>query len=318
VRLGQRRRRRPAAPKTNQRPRRFGGRGPDDHHIRDALQAAHPGLGVELLVVTTDGDRIQDRPLHEIGGKGLFVKGIEERLLAGDAELAVHSMKDLPAEMVPELVVAATPERVDPRDALVGPAGIALCDLPAGTRVGTGSLRRAALCARENPGVAVMPLRGNVPTRLRKVEQGELDAVIVAAAGLVRLGLSDRITEWIAPERFCPSPTQGILALQCRAADARTRALVAVLDHAPTAARATAERAFLRHLQAGCTVPMGCFAEHVGPGQLHVTGLVIGEGGRPYFRATKQGGTQDAARLGAEVGATLLEMGADAVLAAAR
>ncbi len=288
------------------------------NHIRDALRAAHAGLEVELLIVTTDGDRIQDRPLHEIGGKGLFVKGIEERLLAGEADLAVHSMKDLPAEMVPELVVAATPERVDPRDVLVGPPGVALADLPAGTRVGTGSLRRAALCARENPAAQVMPLRGNVPTRLRKVEQGELDAVILAAAGLVRLGLADRITEWIAPERFCPSPTQGILALQCRADDARSRELLAVLDHAPTATRAAAERAFLRRLQAGCTVPMGCFAEYVADGALQVTGLVIGDGGRPYFRASKTGPAADAEELGAAVGHTLLEMGADAVLAAAR
>jgi hydroxymethylbilane synthase len=288
------------------------------NHIRDALRAAHTGLEVELVIVTTDGDRIQDRPLHEIGGKGLFVKGIEERLLAGEAELAVHSMKDLPAEMVPELVVAATPERVDPRDVLVGPPGVALADLPAGTRVGTGSLRRAALCARENPAVQVMPLRGNVPTRLRKVEQGELDAVILAAAGLVRLGLADRITEWIDPDRFCPSPTQGILALQCRADDARSRELLAVLDHAPTAARAAAERAFLRRLQAGCTVPMGCFAEYVGDGELQVTGLVIGDGGRPYFRASKTGPAAEAEQLGAAVGHTLLEMGADAVLAAAR
>ncbi len=288
------------------------------NHIRDALCAAHPGLAVELLIVTTDGDRIQDRPLHEIGGKGLFVKGIEERLLAGEAELAVHSMKDLPAEMIPELVVAATPERVDPRDVLIGPPGVGLAELPAGTRVGTGSLRRAALCARENPGIAVMPLRGNVPTRLRKVEQGELDAVILAAAGLVRLGLADRITEWIPTERFCPSPTQGILALQCRADDEETMALLAVLDHGPTAARAAAERGFLRRLKAGCTVPMGCFAEPTGNGELQVTGMVIGDGGRPYFRASELGPITDAAELGAQVGQTLLEMGADVVLDAAR
>jgi hydroxymethylbilane synthase len=288
------------------------------NHVRAALRTAHVGLEVELVIVTTDGDRIQDRPLHEVGGKGLFTKGIEERLLAGEAELAVHSMKDLPALMDDALVVAATPERVDPRDALCGPAGVALADLPEGTRVGTGSLRRAALVARENPRVRVMPLRGNVPTRLRKVEQGELDAVILAAAGLVRLGLADRITEWIPTDRFCPSPTQAILALQCRADDARTRELVGVLDHAPTALRATAERSFLRRLEAGCTVPMGCFAEPTASGELRVTGLVIGAGGRPYFHTTKTGAPGDAAALGAAVAQTLLEMGADAVLAAAR
>jgi len=284
------------------------------NHVRDALRAAHAGLEVELVIVTTEGDRIQDRPLHEVGGKGLFTKGIEERLAAGEAELAVHSMKDLPALMSDAFVIAATPERVDPRDALCGPAGVLLADLPAGTRVGTGSLRRAALVARENPRVTVAPLRGNVPTRLRKVEHGELDAVILAAAGLVRLGLADRITEWIPTDRFCPSPAQGILALQCRNDDARTRELAGVLDHAPTALRAAAERSFLRRLEAGCTVPMGCFAEHTDAGELHVTGMVIGAGGRPYFRAAKVGAPGDAVQLGVDVAQTLLDMGAGVVL----
>jgi hydroxymethylbilane synthase len=286
------------------------------NHVRDRLCAAHPDLEVELCIVTTDGDRIQDRPLHEIGGKGLFVKGIEERLLAGEAEIAVHSMKDLPATMNDALVVAATPERVDPRDALVGPAGVALADLPAGTRVGTGSLRRAALVAREHPGVVVAPLRGNVPTRVAKVDRGELDAVILAAAGLVRLGLSHRITEWIPTERFCPAPTQGILALQCRTDDGSTRALLAALDHEPTAIRAAAERAFLRELEAGCTVPMGCFAELLDGDTLKVTGLVVGAGGRPYFCTTAHGSVADAATTGASVARALLEMGAGAVLGA--
>ncbi|MBX7080163.1 MAG: hydroxymethylbilane synthase [Nannocystaceae bacterium] len=289
------------------------------HWVRDALRRVHgDALHVELVVVTTDGDRIQDRPLHEIGGKGLFVKAIEDRLLAGEAELAVHSMKDLPATMHDALVIAATPAREDPRDALVGPPGYALATLPAGTRVGTGSLRRAAMVARINPGAVVVPLRGNVPTRVGKVDRGELDAVVLAGAGLRRLGLAARVTEWIDAELMCPAPTQGILALQCRKHDARTAALLAPLSDAQTAPRAAAERALLQRLQAGCTVPVGAHAQWLDDGTLRVTGIVVGEGGEPFFRAERRGPGESAAALGAAVADALLGMGADAVLAAAR
>jgi hydroxymethylbilane synthase len=289
------------------------------HYVERELLRRHAGLAIELVIVKTQGDEIQDRPLHEIGGKGLFVKAIEAKLLDRSASLAVHSMKDLPAELESELVIAATPEREDPRDALCASlaAGLegGLAELPAGTRVGTGSLRRAALAIRENAGIDVRPLRGNVPTRLRKVDSGELDAVILAAAGLKRLGLADRITQLIEPARFCPSPTQGILALQCRADDARTRELLSVLDHAETAIRARAERAFLSRLQAGCTVPVGCHATLLGDA-LTVTGVVVGKGGRPYYEATKHGLASTAHALGTALAEALLEMGADEILRA--
>ncbi len=287
--------------------------------VRDALRRVHgEDLAVELVIVTTDGDRIQDRPLHEIGGKGLFVKAIEDRLLAGEAELAVHSMKDLPATMHDALVVAATPAREDPRDALVGPPGATLATLPPGTRVGTGSLRRAAMVARINPGATVVPLRGNVPTRVGKVDRGELDAVVLAGAGLRRLGLDGRVSEWIDTELMCPAPTQGILALQCRRDDTRTAALLAPLSDAATAPRAAAERAFLQRLQAGCTVPVGAHAQWQPDGTLRVTGIVVGEGGEPFYRAEQRGPGTSAASLGAAVAEALLAMGADAVLAGRR
>jgi hydroxymethylbilane synthase len=286
------------------------------NHVKAELERVHDGIVVELVVITTDGDRIQDRPLAEVGGKGLFVKGIEEKLIDGSVDLAVHSMKDLPAEMPAGLVVACTPPREDPRDALCGPKGISLADLPAGTKVGTGSLRRAALALRVNPGIEIMPLRGNVPTRLRKVTEGALDAVILACAGLRRLGLATHISEALDLERFVPAPTQGVLALQCRASDDRVRELVAPLSDPTTSIAATAERAFLSRLQAGCTVPVGCHARLTAPDVLVVSGLIVGPGGRPYLTATKTGTPADAARLGDALAATLLEVGGRAVIEA--
>lgn len=282
--------------------------------VKSTLEGHWPGLVVELEIVVTDGDRIQDRPLHAIGGKGLFVKGIEAKLLDGSADLAVHSMKDLPAEMPDALVIACTPPREDPRDALVGPAGHTLASLPAGAKVGTGSLRRAALVARTNPAVEVVPLRGNVPTRLRKATSGELDAVILAAAGLRRLGLDAHVTEWLDPAGFCPAPAQGILALQCRADDARVRGLLAPMGDADAAVAAAAERAFLTTLGAGCTVPVGCHAHRDDDGRWRVAGIVVGSGGRPYFAAEQIGAAGDAAAIGARVAEQLLELGARDVL----
>jgi hydroxymethylbilane synthase len=286
------------------------------NHVKAELEALHHGLVVELVIITTDGDRIQDRPLHEVGGKGLFVKGIEEQLLAGAVDLAVHSMKDLPAAMPAGLVVACTPRREDPRDALCGPAGASLAELPKGARVGTGSLRRAALAVRVNPGVQIVPLRGNVPTRLRKVTSGELDAVILAAAGLRRLGLAEHITEALDTDRFCPAPTQGVLALQCRDDDARVRGLVAPMADPTTTLAATAERAFLARLEAGCTVPVGCHAELTGPEVLDVRGLIVGPGGRPYICGRETGAPSEAAALGDALATRLLDLGGRDVIAA--
>lgn len=301
-------------------PVRIGTRGSDlamwqTNHIA-ALLRAHFGraLAIEIVQVVTEGDRVQDRPLHEIGGKGLFVKGIEEKLLAGEVDLAVHSMKDLPAQTPRGLEIVCTPPREDPRDALVGPPGATLATLPAGTRVGTGSLRRGALVRRINPSVQVVPLRGNVPTRVRRVDAGEVDAILLAAAGLRRLGMADRISELMATDTFCPAPAQGILALQCRADDTRMKMLLQPLQHAPTAVTAAAERAFLQRLEAGCTVPVGCLAELTEPDIVTVTGLVIDPSGDPLYVERRTGDARAAAELGTRVAETLLSQGADRIV----
>ncbi len=285
------------------------------HHIRDRLleRWGPQGLAIELVEIVTEGDRIQDRPLNEVGGKGLFVNGIEEQLLDGRVDLAVHSMKDLPSHLPEPLHLVATPEREDPRDALCGPAGARLAELPAGTRVGTSSLRRGALCKRINPGVEIVPLRGNVPTRLRKMEDGEADVILLAAAGLKRLGMADRIEELLEPDDFCPAAAQGILALECRREDARVNTIAGVLDHGPTRVLATAERAFLARLDGGCQVPMACFSELAGD-EVRVRGLIIDPSGEPYFAFADRGPTADAARLGTHVAEQVLQLGGGDVL----
>ena len=303
-------------------PVRIGTRGSDlamwqTNHVAGLLrQHFGPELTIEIVRVVTEGDRVQDRPLHEIGGKGLFVKGIEEKLLANEVDLAVHSMKDLPALSPAGLEIACTPPREDPRDALVGPAGatMSLASLPAGTRVGTGSLRRGALVRRINPHVELVPLRGNVPTRVGRVDAGDVDVVLLAAAGLRRLGMGGRISELLAADPFCPAPAQGILALQCRADDERMKALLRPLEHGPTAIMAAAERAFLQRLQAGCTVPVGCHAELSDDGRVTVTGLVIDPSGDPIYVDQREGEVARAAELGTQVAETLLSRGADRIV----
>lgn len=298
------------------------------HHVRDRLRAAWgERLAVELVHITTEGDRIQDRPLNQIGGKGLFVNAIEERLADGSVDLAVHSMKDLPGRLHPGLEIVCTPPREDPRDALIlssalraslcpeghVPEDLSLASLPAGARLGTTSLRRAALARRIHPGVSILPLRGNVPTRLRKLDAGEFDAILLATAGLVRLGLADRIDARLDPEQFCPAACQGILALECRADDARTRALVQPLGDAAATTMAAAERAFLARLDGGCQVPMGCHASLDGD-TLHLRGVIADPAGRPCFTATRVGPPTDAEAMGTALAELLLRLGGDAVL----
>lgn len=305
-------------------PIRIGTRGSDlalwqAHHIeRKLVERWGRELTIEVEVITTEGDRIQDRPLYEVGGKGLFVKAIEQKLLAREIDLAVHSMKDLPSRLPDGLVIACTPEREDPRDALVGGASTGLADLPAGTRLGTASLRRAALARRAHPGIEIVPIRGNVPTRVRKVEAGEVDVALLAAAGLKRLGLADRIAEVLEVDRFCPAPCQGILAVECRTDDARTQRLVAALTDPTTAVQAAAERGFLGRLEADCTVPLGCHADLSPDGTLTVRGLVVDPTGRPCFIAHRAGEPQDADRLGTELAEALLRLGADRVIDGSR
>lgn len=248
------------------------------------LTAAHPGLQLGELHVVTTGDRIQDRPLTDIGGKGLFVKEIEEALIDGQADFAVHSIKDVPAELARGLRIACIPKRVDPRDVLVSRTGQSLAELPAGTRIGTSSLRRAVHLRKVRPDLVIEPLRGNVDTRLRKVREGVVDATILAYAGLLRLGLEDVITEVLAPELSLPAVGQGALGIECRDGDTRTLALLAVLHDADTAVAVAVERGVMIEVEGSCKIPIASYAQRCPDGRMQVRSMLADEdGGRAAF-----------------------------------
>ena len=272
----------------------------------------------QIVSLETSGDRLQGVSLARLGGKGLFVKEIEEALLDGRADAAVHSAKDLPAELHPDLVLVAFPERADPRDALVasGP-DVTLRGLPAGARVGTGSVRRAAQLRRLRADLEIVPLRGNVPTRLRKQRELRLDAVVLACAGLERLGEGARIAERIDPALLLPAVGQGVLALQARRGDPLAERLRA-LNHPETSARIAAERAVAEGLQGDCNAPLAALAEFTGPGVLRLRGEVIAPDGTRDARAELQCAAAEARAAGLGLARTLLERGADAILAACR
>ncbi len=258
--------------------------------VRSALLAAHEGLTVELAIIRTKGDEVLETPLHAMLDKGLFTRQIEEALLAGRVSLAVHSLKDLPTESPAGLALAAVPQREDPADVLISKDGLTLKDLPAGSAVLTGSLRRGAQLLHFRPDLRASPLRGNVPTRLRKLAESDAAATVMARAGLVRLGLAAHITERLAPEEFLPACGQGALGLQVRAADAPVRELLAALDHPPTRRAVSAERAFLAGLGGGCHVPVGAHAIAVDAGAaLRVTGMVASLDGSKFLKATVAG-----------------------------
>ncbi|HEX8953967.1 MAG TPA: hydroxymethylbilane synthase [Polyangia bacterium] len=283
---------------------------------RDRLMADDPHLAVELLVLKTRGDKILDRALSEVGGKGLFVKEIEEALLDGRAEVAVHSMKDLPAEIPVGLVLGAVPAREDARDALLVAPKLSARDvasLPQGARVGTSSLRRVCQLKARRPDLDVVPLRGNVDTRVRKVDAGELDAIVLACAGLKRLGHGARITAALSTAESLPAIGQGALAIECRVDDAETLARLAKLDDRTTAHAVAAERAFLRRLQGDCKTPLAAHAV-VDGARLRIEGLVGAPDGSQLLRHALEGTTEDAAAVGDALAAELLRQGADRLL----
>jgi hydroxymethylbilane synthase len=287
---------------------------------RHVAELIHAQLGSETLIVPleTSGDRLQAVSLAKHGGKGLFVKEIEEALLDDRADVAVHSAKDLPASLPAELVLVAFPERADARDALVARVpGATLESLRAGARVGTGSVRRSAQLRACRPDLEIAPLRGNVPTRLRKLESDGLDAVVLACAGLERLGEQARIGERLAPELCLPAAAQGALAVQVRRDDALAQSL-RVLDHAETAARVAAERAVAAGLDADCNVPLAAFAERAEPGQLRLRARVIAPDGTRVVAAELRCADREAAAAGRELAQRLRALGADAILAACR
>jgi hydroxymethylbilane synthase len=225
-----------------------------------ALEGAVPGLLIDELCVVTSGDKTQDKPLQDIGGKGLFIKELEEALLDGRADFAVHSIKDVPAEIAPRLALACIPLREDPRDVLVSASGKKLLDLPSGARAGTGSLRRAVALRAVRPDLHIVPIRGNVDTRLRKLREGTFDVIVLALAGLKRLGLAETATEVLDPEVSLPAIGQGALGIECRSDDARTRNMLLSLAHPETTACVTAERAVMAAVQGNCRTPVAAFA----------------------------------------------------------
>jgi len=276
------------------------------HMVRRALAEAH-GFEPEQIaieVIRTSGDRIQDRPLADVGGKGLFTKEIEEALAAGTIDLAVHSSKDMPTVLPPGLVLSAFMEREDPRDVFISRKAKSIADLPRGATVGTASLRRQAMMKRKRPDLTIVPLRGNVETRLRKLDEGVADATLLALAGLKRLGLADAATAVLDVHEFLPAVGQGAIGIETRADDARTRELLSKINHADTHSALAAERAFLAVLDGSCRTPIGGHATISG-GRLRFRGMVVKPDGSKAFEATREGDVREAEKLGADAGAEL-------------
>ena len=284
-------------------------------YVKARLEQAHPGLKVSLVPMVSRGDKLLDAPLAKIGGKGLFVKELETALLENEADIAVHSMKDVPMDFPEGLGLFCICEREDPRDAFVSNTFASLDELPAGSVVGTSSLRRQAQLLALRPDLKIHFLRGNVNTRLAKLDAGEYDAIILAAAGLIRLGFGARIRASISVEASLPAGGQGAVGIECRSADADIHALLAPLHHRETALRVTAERALNKHLNGGCQVPIACYAL-LEDEQLWLRGLVGQPDGGLLLRAEGRAPAADAEALGVQVAEALLAQGASAILAA--
>ena len=283
-------------------------------HIQTQTRALYPQLDVAILGMTTTGDQILDTPLAKIGGKGLFVKELEVAMQEGRADIAVHSMKDVPMNLPDGFTLAAIGEREDPRDALVSNDYKNLADLPAGAVVGTSSLRRQALLKAHYPHLVIAPLRGNVQTRLRKLDEGQYAAIVLAAAGLKRLDLSARIASTLTPSESLPAVGQGAIGIECRAERADVIELMAPLNHPDTAACVTAERAMSRRLAGSCQTPLGGYAQ-IHNGRITLTGFVADLEGTRFVQATLSGAPADAEKLGVALAEDLLAQGAGKILA---
>ena len=282
-------------------------------YVRDVLLQYHPDLNVELVKMTTEGDRILDTPLAKVGGKGLFVKELENGLLNGDADIAVHSMKDVPVELPEGLHLSVICPREDPRDAFVSNEYSLFEDLPKGARLGTSSLRRQCQLAAQRPDLNIIDLRGNVNTRLQKLDDGDYDAIILAAAGLKRLGMEDRITECLSPEISLPAIGQGAVGIECRRDDDWVNELLAPLNDRDTAIRVRAERSLNHRLQGGCQVPIAGYAE-LAHGVILLRGLVGMVDGSQIIHGEIAGQPEDAEYLGRVLAEDLLSRGADDIL----
>ena len=284
------------------------------NHVADLLRDQHPGLEVELLPMVTRGDIILDQPLAKIGGKGLFLKELERSLLSEVADIAVHSMKDVPMEEVPGLVVDIVLERANPFDALLCNSDQSLEQLPAGSLIGTSSLRRQCQLKSLRPDLKVADLRGNVNTRIRKLQESEYDAIILACAGLERLGQDGLVTEVLGPPNWLPAVTQGTIGVQCRKADEAVKELIQPLLHPETALRTQAERTVATLLQGSCQLPLAAFAEIAGT-RVHIRGLVGTPDGQTVLRSEITGETENVVGLSAKIAGDLLNQGADKIIA---
>lgn len=284
-------------------------------HIRARLEELHPDLTVELVKFVTQGDKILDTPLAKIGGKGLFVKELEAALLDGRADLAVHSMKDVPMALPEGLTLAVICEREDPLDAFVSNQFEKFADLPQGAKVGTSSLRRKSQILKQRPDLQIIDLRGNVGTRLAKLDEGQYDAIILASAGLKRLGLSERIRHCLTPDISLPAVGQGALGLECRAADQDVLALIQPLLHEETDVCVRAERAFNAYLEGGCQVPIAGYAT-LQNGKIHIEGRVGSPDGQTLLRAELTDEANNAQQLGENLARNLLDQGAGELLKA--
>ena len=282
-------------------------------HVAAELRAAHPGLAVELVPMTTQGDRILDRSLAQVGGKGLFIKELEVAISEGRADIAVHSMKDVPSEMPPGMTLAAMLTRADPHDAFVSVQHESFSSLPQGARVGTSSLRRQCQLKYARPDLQLLTLRGNVETRLRKLQEEHYDAIILAAAGLIRLGLEDRITHRFDIEQFVPAVGQGIIGIECRADDTHSIELVHALNDTLAWQCCEAERAFAFRLQGSCQSPIAGYARIEG-GQVHLRGVVGSPDGQEIYRGVHSGAVADLQAVGTALADRLLDAGAGALL----
>jgi len=281
--------------------------------IKDFIEKQHPGVSVELVKITTTGDKILDVPLAKVGGKGLFVKELEDALLDGRADLAVHSMKDVPTELPDGLHLGVVTERENPRDAFISNNYANIEALPQGAKVGTSSLRRKSQIACLRPDLVIEDLRGNVDTRLRKLDEGMYDAIILASAGLNRLGKSDRITSLVEPDQMLPAIGQGALGIELRTDDTELQEGLSFLNHVPTAIAVTAERAFLLRLEGGCQVPIGAFATVEGD-TVTLTGLIASVDGKQIIKEKASGPVGDAGAIGTQLAEKLLGMGGKEIL----
>lgn len=283
------------------------------NYVKAEIERLFPLVSVEITVIKTTGDMIVDRPLSMVGGKGLFVKEIERALLESTIDIAVHSMKDMPGEMPPGLVIGAIPERENPFDVLISNNNLTLDKLPKGAKVGTSSLRRASQIKHVRPDVEIASIRGNLQTRLKKLASGEFDATLLAAAGLIRLGMKDVITQYFDENIMLPAVGQGALCIQSREGDGEIAPILEALDHEDTHTVIAGERAFLRHLEGSCHIPVACFGR-LADRQLTLTGLVAAEDGSTILKESVSYTADDPQRAGIDLAEALLLRGADKLL----